>query len=401
MFAKVFKAFQYREFRLLWLGACTSSIGTWMQQLAQSWLVYKISGSSFYLGLDAFLGQIPILLFSLLGGVVADRHDRRAILIISQLVQLTCAFTLAALFAFTEVHVWEILILSFIVGLAQAFGGPAYQALIPSLVDAKDMPNAIALNSIQFNLARVVGPVLGGLALQKLGASWCFSLNGISYIAVILSLLSLKRRDSTVKRGTPVLDSLYEGFSFIRRQDGMYSLITLAFCMTLLGVPVLTFLPVYAKDIFNMGPNLFTMFLCFSGAGSVCGALLVAGWGDKQKKGLVALTVLILLGGLIAGFALSKNILLSSFLIFLTGAAIITVFASVNSLVQLLTSNEMRGRVMSIYNLAFRGGMPLGSLAAGAMMKVYPAPWVLAFNGFLMVLLGLYFLLVQRRMRSL
>lgn len=401
MFARVFKAFQYREFRLLWLGACVSSIGTWMQQLAQSWLVYKISDSSFYLGLDAFLGQIPILLLSLLGGVVADRRDRRAVLIVSQLIQLTCAFTLAALFAFSTVHVWEILILSFIVGCAQAFGGPAYQALIPSLVDAKDMPNAIALNSIQFNLARVIGPVLGGLALQKLGASWCFSLNGISYIAVIFSLLSLQKRSISIKRGTPIMESLREGFSFIKHQDGMYPLIILAFCMTLLGVPVLVFLPVFAKDVFQRGPDLFTIFLCFSGAGSVCGALLVAGWGEKQKKGLVALLVLILLGGIIAGFALSRNIVLSGFLIFLSGAAIITVFASVNSLVQLLTSNEMRGRVMSVYNVAFRGGMPLGSLAAGALMKTYPASAVLAVNGGLLVVLGLYFLLVQRRVRSL
>ena len=178
MLNRVFKAFEYREFRLLWIGACTSSIGTWMQSVAQSWLVLQISNSPFLLGLDSFLGQIPIFLFSLLGGVIADRFDRRKLLIGSQIVQMSCAFLLASLFAFSQVVVWEILALSFVVGLAQAFGGPAYQALIPTLVEPKDLPNAIALNSIQFNLARVIGPMLGGLALTSLGAAWCFSLNG-------------------------------------------------------------------------------------------------------------------------------------------------------------------------------------------------------------------------------
>src|SRR5688572_26855043 len=178
MFKRTFKAFQYPEFRLMWAGACTSSVGTWMQQTAQSWLVLEMSGSARMLGLDAFLGQIPIFLFSLVGGGIADRYDRRMLLIGSQIVQLTCAFTLAALFAFGVVQIWHILSLSFVVGLAQAFGGPAYSALIPSLVAKEDLPNAIALNSIQFNLARLVGPVLGVAALDSLGPAWCFSING-------------------------------------------------------------------------------------------------------------------------------------------------------------------------------------------------------------------------------
>src|SRR5262245_48734670 len=154
----------------MWIGACTSSIGTWMQKLAQSWLVYQLSGSAFLLGLDAFLGDIPIFLFSLIGGVIADRIDRRKVLLASQYVQMACAFTLTLLFTFHVVQVWMILCLSFVAGFAQAFGGPAYQALIPMLVNKEDMPNAIALNSIQFNVARVIGPALGGLALTKLGA---------------------------------------------------------------------------------------------------------------------------------------------------------------------------------------------------------------------------------------
>src|SRR6478609_1454942 len=172
----------------MWFGACTSSIGTWMQKLAQSWLVYDISGSAFYLGLDAFLGEIPIMLFSLVGGVFADRTSRRKLLIISQVIQMTCAFLLAALVYFGMRNIWPIMVLSFTVGVAQSFGGPAYSALVPSLVEAEDLPNAIALNSIQFNLARVIGPVLGGLALKNLGATWCFGLNAASFVAVIISL---------------------------------------------------------------------------------------------------------------------------------------------------------------------------------------------------------------------
>ncbi|MEO8130203.1 MAG: MFS transporter, partial [Bryobacteraceae bacterium] len=255
MLNRVFKAFQYREFRLLWIGACTSSIGTWMQSVAQSWLVLQISNSPFLLGLDSFLGQIPIFLFSLLGGVIADRFDRRKLLIGSQLVQMSCAFFLASLFAFSTVQVWEILSLSFVVGLAQAFGGPAYQALIPTLVEPKDLPNAIALNSIQFNLARVIGPMLGGLALTGLGAAWCFSLNGFSFVAVIISLLLLQIRPIMAKQGVSLLSSMKEGIKFIRGKEEMLPLIVLAFLMTFLGVPLIVFLPVVARDIFHQGPS--------------------------------------------------------------------------------------------------------------------------------------------------
>ncbi|MBM3795443.1 MAG: MFS transporter, partial [Acidobacteria bacterium] len=188
MLQRTFKAFQYPEFRLMWIGACTSTIGTWMQTQAQSWLVLEMSKDPRVLGLDVFLGQIPIFLFTLVGGVVADRVDRRFVLLGSQLVQMTCAILLATLFLLGWVQIWHILALSFVVGTAQAFGGPAYQSLIPTLVQKEDLPNAIALNSIQFNLGRMIGPALGLLAFTHLGAAWCFYLNGISYLAVIFTL---------------------------------------------------------------------------------------------------------------------------------------------------------------------------------------------------------------------
>ena len=181
MISRVFKAFAYRDFRLMWFGACTSSIGTLMQTFAQAWLVLQISKSPFMLGLDSFLGSIPIVLFSLVGGVFADRTERQKLLLGSQFVQMACAFLLAGLFATGVVQIWHILTLSFIVGTAQSFGGPAYSALIPTLVKTEDLPNAIALNSIQFNVARVLRPTVGGVALALLGASWCFGLNGVSF----------------------------------------------------------------------------------------------------------------------------------------------------------------------------------------------------------------------------
>lgn len=225
MFRRIFKAFHYRDFRLLWFGACTSSIGTWMQEMAQAWLIFEISKSAFMLGLDAFLGDIPIFLFSLVGGVMADRIDRRYVLLGSQFVQMTCALVLTLLIAFHKVQVWHILCMSFVVGTAQSFGGPAYSALVPSLVDKEDLSNAIALNSIQFNLARVIGPVIGGIVMQRYGAAWCFGLNGLSFIAVIISISCLKISFKPPRTGESMLTSMKQGISFIRNQGAMSGLI--------------------------------------------------------------------------------------------------------------------------------------------------------------------------------
>jgi predicted MFS family arabinose efflux permease len=411
LFGRVFKAFQYRDFRLMFIGACISSVGTWMQNLAQAWLVLDISKSPFYLGLDAFLAGIPVFLLSILGGVVADRVERRRVLLISQYIQMTSAFILTLLILFHVVRIWEILFLSFVCGTAQSFGGPAYSALIPTLVKKEDMPNAIALNSIQFNLARVLGPAIGGLALDRLGAVWCFGLNGLSFLAPIISLTILTTRYLPQKTGESLVSSLQQGFRFIRRQGAMEALIVLAFTMTALGFPMMTFLPWFARTTFHGGPWTFTLFMCSSGIGAVAGSLLVAWMGNVQHKGRIALTSLIWLGIGISLFALSTNLILSCVVLFLTGIGLMTVFANVNSLVQLITPNEMRGRVMSVYNAAFRGGMPMGNLVTGwlvdlgrgpaPIVPIFTAPFVLAANGLALVSLALYFLLVQRKVATL
>jgi len=398
---RVFKAFQYRDFRLMWVGACTSSVGTWMQIVAQGWLIYRLSHSAFLLALDQFLAGIPIFLFSLIGGVVADRTERRKILLVSQYIQMASAGILTVLVGTGMVQVWQILCLSFVSGLAQAFGGPAYQALIPTLVERDDMPNAIALNSIQFNLAVTVGPALAGVTLARLGEKWCFGLNALSFLAPIVSLSMISARFLPEKSTESIFGSLKQGIQFVRRQGSMVALIVLAFCMAALSMPMRTYIPVFVKDIFHRGPETYGTLLSLMGVGSICGSLAVAGLGNISNKGRFALTMLICLGAGISGFSLSKFLPVSYVMLVVVGASMMAVFATVTSLVQLIVTNEMRGRVMSVYNCAFRGGMPMGNLVSGWLVPAFTAPVVLGVNGVLLVLLAAYFLLVERRVAAL
>jgi predicted MFS family arabinose efflux permease len=401
LIARIFKAFQYRDFRLMWIGACTSSIGTWMQIVAQGWLIYRLSHNARLLALDQVLGGLPIFLFSLFTGVIADRVERRKILLGSQYVQMFSASVLTVLVATGAVHVWHILCLSFLSGCAQAFGAPAYSALIPTLVEKEDMPNAIALNSIQFNVAVMVGPALAGQALARLGEKWCFGLNALSFLAPIISLTLISARFLPVKTTETMFASLKQGIQFARKQGSMEALILLAFCMTALGMPMRTYIPVFVKDIFHRGPETYGNLLALMGLGSIFGSLTIASAGNFKRKGFVALGALICLGASISAFAFSKSVPLSGVILVLVGASMMAVFATVNSLVQLITTNEMRGRVMSVYNVAFRGGLPMGNLLSGWLVPIFTAPVVLGVNGFLLIVLALYFLLLQRRLAAL
>jgi len=385
----------------MWFGSCTSSIGTWMQIVAQGWLIYRLSHSARLLALDQVLGGLPIFLFSLMTGVIADRVERRKILLGSQYVQMLSASVLTILVATGTVHVWHILCLSFLSGTAQAFGAPAYSALIPTLVDKEDMPNAIALNSIQFNVAVMVGPALAGQALARFGEQWCFGLNALSFLAPIVTLTMITARFLPVKTTESMFTSLKEGIKFTRKQNSMEALIVLAFCMTALGMPMRTYIPVFVKDIFHRGPKAFGNLLALMGLGSIIGSLAIATAGNMRKKGLVALAALMCLGAGISAFALSKSLPFSGIVLVLVGASMMAVFATVNSLVQLITTNEMRGRVISVYNFAFRGGMPMGNLLSGWLVPMFTAPVVLGVNGVLLIVVALYFLFVQRRLAAL
>ena len=395
-FSQTFRAFRYRDFRLMWLGACASTIGTFVQQFAQSWLVYDLTKDPFYLGLDLFLGQLPIILFSLVGGVFADRMDRRKMLLSSQYIQMTCAFILTALFLAHTVKVWHILSLSFVVGLGQSFGGPAYSALLPTLVPAEDLSNAIAMNTIQFNLARVLGPTLGGLAYATLGPTWCFALNGVSFLAVILSLMMIHVKFVPAKSKETILKSMSEGIAFILQREGLAALVFLAFSTTLLGFSLTGFLPVIVRTVFQGGSQTYQLLLVCSGAGSIVGALIVAASERLKRHGHVALLTLLALGTAIVGFAMSRWLPLSCVLIFISGAAIMASASLMLSLVQLIVSEQMRGRVMSIYSLAFRAGIPLGSLALGKLIPIFGITAALGGSGILLIAITLIFLIVMR-----
>ena len=396
-------ALTYRDFRVLWFGAFTSTIGTWMQKVAQSWLVLTISGASsaFFLGLDAFLGELPILLFTLIGGVIADRRDRRQLLLASQYVQMAAALTLAALVYWDIVRIWHVLTLSVVTGVAQAFGGPAYQSLLPSLVSKKHVPNAIAFNSIQFNLARVIGPLLAGAALAAFGMVACFGLNGVSFLAVIVAITSMHIRHIPATTTTRMRQELKGGFAFVRANPGLIGLSVLGFATTFLGNPVLTFLPLFTQNVFGGGVNEYTRLMASAGGGAVTGALVVAWLGHFRHMGRTLLLIQLAFGALVVLFALTRVFWINAVLLFGAGACMVMVFAMLSSLVQLNAPDEMRGRVMSIYMVAFRGGMPVGSLIAGWLATLTSAPAVLILNGALLTAVAAWFLLKSHGVREL
>jgi MFS family permease len=393
--SRVAVALTHRNFRLLWLGALTSSIGTWMQKVAQAWLIVTLTGSSsaFYLGLDAFAGEAPILLFTLIGGVVADRRDRRHMMLTSQVLQMAVALILAVLVYTGTIQIWMVLTLSFISGCGQAFGGPAYQSLIPTLVGKEHLPNAIALNSIQFNLARVIGPIVAGVALASFGMVACFGLNGVSFLFVIAAILAL--RDIHVPPSTTegIVEQMKDGLRFVRHSHNMRVVTLLGFIGAFLGLPLLTFLPVITRDVFQQDVGFYSRLMTFSGAGAVTGALIVAYVGKHRHIGRLLLVCLALFGAMMVAFALSRSATLSAVLLFVAGALLVMCFSLTTSLAQLLAPAELRGRVVSIYMVAFRGGSPLGGVASGWLVtQVGSAPTVLMVNGVVLTVIALFFL---------
>ena len=402
-------AFTYRDFRVQWFGACTSSIGSWTQSAAQNWMVLSLTGSAFFLGLDAFLQQLPIMLFTLIGGVLADRRDRRQTLLSSQYVQMTTAIILALLVYFGVVKIWQILVLSFATGFAQAFGGPAYQALIPSLVDKKDLPNAVAFNAIQVNIARLLGPLVFSATIALFavwgftdaqGMAACFAVNAASFLVVVYTLMSLHVKQIPATGTQRMRDEMRTGLLYVRNNGRLVALTTLAAATTFLGFAMITFLPIFAQNVFHQGAGTYSHLLAFSGAGSIVGALIVAWLGKFKRMGLTTLLVQVLYGVLMIVFARSQTVWFSEIVLFIAGGAMMLVFSTVTSLVQLIAPNEMRGRVMSIYMVAFRGGMPIGSLVSGYLATLLSAQTILTANGVLLIAVATYFLIRSHGVRE-
>ena len=392
-------ALTHRNFRILWMAALASTIGTWMQSFAQSYLIYSLTASNFYLGLDSFLGQLPILLFMLIGGVVADRHDRRRLLTTSQYIQATSALSLALLVATGHVGITAIFMLSFLSGCGQAFGGPAYQAMIPSLVPRRDLPNAIALNSTQFNLSRVLGPVAGAVVLSWIGVAWCFTLNGLSFFIVIIALTMLQLAPH-VPNVNPrrIREELRSGLRYVRESSVISTLAVLAFVTTFLAAPTSTFFPSFATTVLtshHTPPQRLSMLMAAQGLGAIVGALIIGAVGRFKHMGRALLGGQIVLAIFVAAFAASRSLPLSVVLVFIYGVCSMAVFSMSFSLVQLTAPDELRGRIVSIYMVALRGGFPLGGLVAGAFADHFGAPRVMMVSAGLLALIAAT-LLVRR-----
>jgi MFS family permease len=389
----VASALAHRNFRILWLAALGSTIGTWMQTYAQSWLIFQRTQSTFYLGLDGFLGQLPIILFMLIGGVVADRYDRRRLLTGSQYVQAFSAMSLAILVFTDQITVPLIFMLSFISGCGQAFGGPAYQALIPQLVPRRDLANAIALNSTQFNLSRVLGPAAGGFVLATIGAVWCFGLNALSFFLVVFALTALHLPPHVPPAKPRALRTeLRGGLRYVRDTRLLFILTLLVFVTTFLSMPVTTMLPAFATNVLTGGWTSeirLSMLMACQGLGAILGALFVGSRGHVAKMGKSMLVALTLLGLFVAAFSLSRWLPLSLLLLFATGACSMAAFSMSFSLVQHTVPDELRGRVVSIYMVSLRAGWPLGGLVAGALADRFTAPAVMVVNGLVLSIVAM------------
>jgi predicted MFS family arabinose efflux permease len=391
---RTFSALYYRDFRILWFGAFTSTTGTFMQTFAQAWLVYTMTNSAFLLGVDGFLSTGPMLIFSLFGGVIADRVERKKIMLLSQYLQMAFAIILALLIFTHQIQVWHIFVLSFLTGSIQSFSGPAYASLLPLLVRREDVPNAVAMNSMQFNLARVIGPALGGIVFALWGPAACFTINGLSFVAVILaySVISIPPVHERT-RETGILEEMREGFRFVISRRSLLQLTFLAFVGTFLGMPLFTMLPVVARKVFGLGAQGLSLFQADYGVGSVLGAVFVASSSYAAKKGKIALLMQLLFAFCLVFFGLSRNLTSSAIIAFVAGACIVGVVSLYSSLVQLMTTDAMRGRVMSIFMLAFRGGMPLGNLVAGYVAQRWSISLALAVNGAALATIALIFIL--------
>jgi MFS family permease len=390
---RVAGALAHRNYRLLWLAALGSTIGTWMQTYAQSWLVFDLTKSNFYLGLDNFLAQLPIVLFMLIGGVIADRHDRRRLLTGSQLVQAFSAFTMTALILTGHVKVGFIFALSFIAGSGQAFGGPAYQSLIPSLVPRRDLPNAIALNSTQFNLSRVLGPAAGGVLLATIGTAACFGLNGLSFFFVVAALAALHLPPHTPPPNRRALgEELKSGLHYVRDNRVIMALTILVFISTFLAMPILTLLPAFATTVLTdsvfQPQTRLSMLMACQGLGAIVGALVIGSLGKFNHMGRGLLLIQIVLGVLIAAFAQSRTLSLSLGILLISGLFFMALFSISFSIVQLMVPDSLRGRVVSIYMVALRSGLPLGGIVTGYLADKFSAPLVMSVNGVLLVIVA-------------
>jgi len=371
-------AFSYKAFRLLWAGAFLSSVGTWIQDVALSWLIHARMGDPFYLGLRSFAQELPLMTFMLIGGAFADRVDRRLILLSSQSFQMAMALLLGVLYASDRLGIVAIVLIAFATGLVQSQSAPTYQAVITSLVPRERIANAVALNSLQFNLSRAIGPVIAGVLLAQAGAFWCFVANALSFVGVILALRTIVLPPPAPRSGESLSESLRAGLRHVAHDRPLRAATLLAGVASFLAFPLITYLPVIAGDVLKTGAAGYSLLLTSLGVGAIAGALSTAQRGHVPGRGRITLLAFGAFGILATLAVLSRLQWLSMLLLVATGFMLTTAFSTLNSLVQEMAPDALRGRVLSIFGLAFRGGGPLGGLLAGALVRDAGAPLVMA-----------------------
>lgn len=388
-----FRAMQHRNFQLFIAGQLISLIGTWMQTTAQLWLVYKLTGSAALLGVFGFASQVPMLFLSSLGGYVGDHYDRQRGVIATQTASMILAFALAALTLTNIVREWEVIVIAFLVGVVNAFDVPIRQAFFVQMVGKEDLPNAIALNSSIFNGARVVGPAIAGFAIASFGEGWCFFLNGLSFVAVIVALLMMRivRTETKPSEESP-LKSFMQGFQFAMRDLPVRSALLLLSVLSLFGLQYSVFMPIYAQDILHGNARTLGLLMSSAGVGAVLGALHFA--ARTNYKGLarwIAATSTTCAVGLLI-FSQASIYWVCVVVLFVVGFAATSQMAATNTLVQNRVPDELRSRVMAVYATMFMGVQPIGALIAGGIAKRIGAPHTLTVFGSLVLLGSLIFI---------
>jgi MFS family permease len=383
-FAGSFRALRHRNFRLFIGGQIVSLTGTWMQQVALGWLVYRLTHSAFLLGLVGFAGQIPSLFLAPFAGVWADRWNRHRMVVATQTVSMVQALLLAGLVLTGTVRIAHVLALSLFLGIVNAFDVPARQSFLVEMVNGReDLANAIALNSSTFNAARLVGPSVAGAIIAAAGEGLVFLLNGLSYLAVIASLLAMRLppRPPLPGPAAPVWHNLREGVGYVTRSAPIRSILLLLSLVSLAGAPYAVLLPVFAADVLHGDAHTLGFLVGAIGVGALCGALLLASRRTVRGLGRVIVASVALFAVSIASFSLSQRLWLSLVLVFLSGFGLMVHMASSNTIVQTVVDDDKRGRVMSFYAAAFQGTMPLGSLLAGSLAGLVGAPRTLLLGG--------------------
>ena len=372
---QAFTSLKYRNYRLWFIGQLASLVGTWMQTTAQGYFIYELTKSPAFLGYVGFAAGAPTWLFTLYGGVISDRMSRRTLMVITQTSMMILAFILAVLTFAGVVLPWHIIALAFLLGIANAFDAPARQSFVLEMVPREDMTNAIALNSTMFNSATAVGPAVAGVTYALLGPAWCFTVNGLSFIAVIVALLMMDISPQAARaRATSALDDLKEGLRYAASHSAIRVLIVMVAVTSLFGLGYATLFPAWSVTILGGGPDTNGYLQSARGVGSLIGALMIASLGRFRFKGKLLMLGSFVFPVLLLGFAVARWLPLSLLMLVGVGWGFMILLNTANALVQTLVPDELRGRVMGIYTLGFFGMMPLGALLAGAMAAITSEP---------------------------